>query len=89
MADTIPLITLTTAWTNIYSVTGITTGAALVIDPYNTSDFCDAAISLDEPTDDTAVFPVRGDRQTRITAGETGLWMRAPGGTVRVAIQEG
>ena len=89
MADTLPLMPITSEWANVYEFyPSLSVGTALALNVYNTRTHIDLAISATEPTDDSAVFPIfYGNPTTTLSQGESGLWARSSSPS-RLSVQD-
>lgn len=91
MADTRADVSVpSNTWVNIYSVTGITVGTAVVV--YNKgSNACNLAIKATQPVINTIGIPLGWDsagNHKYVSAGESGLWVYSAGNSTYLSVQE-
>lgn len=88
MAATIPdFVVPKKTWTNLYTLTGITAGAQVVIFNKGSSPF-NVAHSTSAPTDNTLGVPVLVDSNIVISSSTFGIWLYSENSDAHISMQE-
>ena len=88
MANSIPDITINTAWKNVYTASGIAVGTAIIVQN-KSSNPINLYISASTPPSANIGYALKSLESVSVDAGESGCWVSIPSGSGMINVQVG